>query len=64
MSDFKVIHIVEKQPRPTETTIREIEAVLPTVIAAQQAFAQVTRARFVALTTEGFTPEQALVLCK
>lgn len=64
MSDFKVIHIAEKQARTMETSIREIEAALPTIITAQQVLAQVVRARFIALIAEGFTPEQALVLCK
>lgn len=64
MSEFKVVDIADKQMQATLTAIREIQTALPVVIAGQQALAQVTRARYLSLIEQGFTPDQALTLCK
>lgn len=64
MSANKVVEIPNKQMETTLRAIREIQATLPVVIEGQKALAQVTRVRYLALIEEGFTPDQALTLCK
>ena len=64
MSANNVIEIPNKQMETTLRAIREIQATLPVVIEGQKALAQVTRVRYLALIEEGFTPDQALTLCK
>jgi len=64
MSANKVIEMPNKQAEATSRAIREIQEILPAVIEGQRALAQVTRARYLALIKEGFSPEQALELCK
>lgn len=64
MSTTKVVEMPNKQLEATLRAVREIQVVLPVVIEAQKALARVTRARYLSLVEEGFTPEQALALCK
>jgi hypothetical protein len=64
MSANKVVEMPNKQMETTLKAIREIQEALPVVIEGQKALAQATRARYLALVKEGFTPEQALELCK
>jgi hypothetical protein len=54
----------DKQMQATLAAIREIQNALPVVIEGQKALAQVTRVRYLALVEQGFTPDQALALCK
>lgn len=44
--------------------VAELVEFLPMRIDIERFTAKVTRARFLALVAEGFTPEQALELCK
>jgi hypothetical protein len=44
--------------------LREIQELLPSLLDAQSAFAQITRARYLELVKEGFSKEEALILCK
>lgn len=64
MSGFKVVGMPDKQMEATLKAIREIQTALPVVIEGQKALAQVTRVRYLALVEQGFTPDQALALCK
>lgn len=64
MSDFKVVEIADKERQATLTEICKLQDALPAVIAAQQVLAEVTRARYLSLIEQGFTPDQALALCK
>lgn len=64
MSDFKAVEITDKRTQATLTEIRKLRDALPVIIAGQQALAEVTRARYLALIEQGFTPDQALTLCK
>ncbi len=64
MSDSNVVSIADKQMETTLRAIRKIQATLPVIVEGQKAMAQVVRARYLALVEQGFTPEQALALCK
>jgi len=64
VSANNVTEIPNKQMETTLRAIREIQAALPVVIEGQKALAQVTRVRYLALIEQGFTPDQALALCK
>lgn len=64
MSANNVVEMPNKQTEATLRAIREIQEALPVIIEGQKALAQATRARYLALVVEGFTPEQALELCK
>lgn len=64
MIDSCVIAIDEKRRAKTSATIRELQGQLPVIIATQQILAEVTRAKYDALLTQGFTASQALDLCK
>lgn len=64
MSANKVIEIPDKQAEARSKAIREIQEALPVAIEGQKALAQIMRVRYLALVVEGFTPEQALALCK
>lgn len=64
MSDFKAVEITDKRTQVTLTEIRKLQDALPVAIAAQQVLAEVTRARYLSLIEQGFTPDQALALCK
>lgn len=44
--------------------LRRLQASLDSVLAAQSCLAKVTRAKYDALISEGFTPAQAVELCK
>jgi hypothetical protein len=44
--------------------IREMHELLPMRADLERALARIVRVKFLALTAEGFTPEQALELCK
>lgn len=44
--------------------LRKLQANMQIILEAQQCVAAITRAKYDALTTQGFTPSQALELCK
>jgi hypothetical protein len=44
--------------------IRDMQELMPLRLDLERALARITRIKFVALMAEGFTPEQALELCK
>lgn len=43
---------------------RRLQASIQTILEAQTMYAQVTKAKYDALVKQGFTPMQALELCK
>lgn len=44
--------------------LEKLQRDIPDIIASQAMLAQITRAKYISLLGEGFTPEQALELCK
>ena len=51
-------------PDEMRDELRKLQANIQTVLESQAIVAQITRAKYDALITQGFTQEQALELCK
>lgn len=51
-------------PDKAQEEFRRLQANLQIILEAQQCVATITRAKYIALVAEGFTPAQALELCK
>ena len=51
-------------PDEMRDELRKLQANIQTVLESQAIVAQITRAKYDALTAQGFTQEQALELCK
>ena len=54
----------ERERAKIAQQIAEMNEVTPMRLDLERALAKITRAKFIALVGEGFTPEQALELCK
>ena len=52
------------KPDELKNAIRTLRGNMPEFIEHAQLVAQIQRAKFLALLKEGFTPEQALLLCR
>lgn len=53
-----------RHPDKFREELRKLQASLDVVLKSQRYVAQVTRAKYDALIEQGFTPAQALELCK
>lgn len=51
-------------PDKMRDEVRRLKASLDYILEAQATFAQITRSKYDALIEQGFTPVQALELCK
>ena len=51
-------------PDEMRDELRKLQANIQTVLESQAIVAQITRAKYDSLITQGFTQEQALELCK
>jgi hypothetical protein len=61
------VNAADKQERERAVLaqqIAEINELMPMRVDLERALARITRAKFQALVAEGFTPEQAIELCK
>lgn len=51
-------------PDKARDELRKLQANLQVILDSQEIFAQITRSKFDSLIAQGFTPDQALELCK